>query len=240
MAPVAVPTGFVTVTGPVVAPDGTVVVIEVAETTVNVAVVPLNFTPVTPVKLDPVMVTAVPTGPMVGENDVITGSPMTKLAALTPVLIGVVTLIFPVVAPAGTVAVICVGEFTVNAVAFVALNFTTDALHRFVPVMVTTVVPAVPNAGLNPVTVGTPAAVYVKGTLSVSGPVGLVTCTTPVVEHGAVVAMWVPSVIVKVAATPLNVTDVTFPFWKFVPRIVTPVPGGPVFGVKLVTVGVAA
>jgi hypothetical protein len=37
---------------------------------------------------------------------------------------GVMTLIFPVVAVAGTVAVICVAELIVNSVALGALNFT--------------------------------------------------------------------------------------------------------------------
>ena len=56
---VPVPAGVVTATGPVVAPVGTVAVIWVSEVTVNVAVVPLNFTAVAPVKPLPVMVTEV-------------------------------------------------------------------------------------------------------------------------------------------------------------------------------------
>ena len=56
---VPVPAGVVTATGPVVAPAGTVAVIWVSEVTVNVAVVPLNFTAVAPVKPLPVMVTEV-------------------------------------------------------------------------------------------------------------------------------------------------------------------------------------
>ena len=46
---------------PVVAPVGTVVVISEAETTVNVAAVPLNVTLVAPVKFVPRILTAVPT-----------------------------------------------------------------------------------------------------------------------------------------------------------------------------------
>ena len=71
---VAVPAGVVTLIFPVVAPVGTVVLICVLDTTVNVAAVPLNFTLVAPVKLVPVTVTAVPTGPLVGANDVIVGA----------------------------------------------------------------------------------------------------------------------------------------------------------------------
>ena len=59
---------------PVVAPVGTVAVMDVAETTVNfVATVPWNLTVVAPVKLVPVIVTVVPMGPDAGVNDVIVG-----------------------------------------------------------------------------------------------------------------------------------------------------------------------
>ena len=70
----AKPSGVVTLILPVVAPPGTVVSIRVSETTVKeVATVPLKATWVAPVKFVPVMVTAVPTGPLVGVNDVIVG-----------------------------------------------------------------------------------------------------------------------------------------------------------------------
>ncbi|RTQ50956.1 hypothetical protein EJV47_09085 [Hymenobacter gummosus] len=54
---VAVPLGVVTVRAPEVAPAGTVVLMVVLLTTVNVAVVPLKRTAVAPVKLVPVSVT---------------------------------------------------------------------------------------------------------------------------------------------------------------------------------------
>src|SRR5205823_14990829 len=57
---VALPLGVVTVIGPVVAPAGTVAVMLVSEPTENDALVPLNETPVAPVKLLPVIVTDVP------------------------------------------------------------------------------------------------------------------------------------------------------------------------------------
>ena len=63
---VAVPPGVVTVILPVVAPDGTVAVTEVAVLVVNIAVTPLNLTAVTPVRFVPVIVTLVPTCPLVG------------------------------------------------------------------------------------------------------------------------------------------------------------------------------
>lgn len=81
-----VPAEFVTPILPVFAPLGTVVEICVSETTVKLAPLPLKVTRVAPVKCDPVMLTSVPRGPLVGENPLITGSAVTvKLAALLPV-----------------------------------------------------------------------------------------------------------------------------------------------------------
>jgi hypothetical protein len=72
-----------------------------------VALVPLNSTEVAPVRLVPVMVTLVPTGPLVGEKLVMVGEPITvKLLALVAVPPGVVTAMGPVVAAAGTIVVI--------------------------------------------------------------------------------------------------------------------------------------
>jgi hypothetical protein len=77
----------------------------VAELTVKFALVPLNVTAVAPVNLVPLIVTLVPTGPLVGVKLVIAGGLTTvKLLALVAVSPDVVTLIGPVVAPAGTVA----------------------------------------------------------------------------------------------------------------------------------------
>src|SRR5207244_11787322 len=60
---VAVPPGVVTLSGPVVAPVGTVAWIVVAEVTVKFALIPLNVTVVAPVKFVPLIVTMLPTGP---------------------------------------------------------------------------------------------------------------------------------------------------------------------------------
>jgi hypothetical protein len=154
VALVAVPLAVVTVILPVVAPDGTVVTICVAVFDVIVAVVPLNFTEVAPVRFVPVMVTEVPTGPEVGVNEVIVGTeaaPTVKFVPLSAVPLAVVTLMGPVVAPAGTVVTICVALFDV-IVAVVPLNFTEVAPVRFVPVMVTEV-PTGPEVGVNKVMV---------------------------------------------------------------------------------------
>src|SRR5258705_302260 len=114
LALVAVPPEVVTLIGPVVAPPGTVAVIDVDEFTVKFALAPLKGTAVAPVKLAPAIVTLVPTGPLAGEKLVIAGGRMTrKLPLLVAVPPAVVTVIGPVVAPLGTVAVIEVAEATV-------------------------------------------------------------------------------------------------------------------------------
>jgi len=156
VALVAVPPGVVRVIRPVVAPAGTEVFTCVAETTVKVAAVPLKRTLVVPVKLVPVIVTAVPTGPLAGENEVIVGAGGTtvKSPALVPVPDGVVTVILPLVAPAGTAVLICVGEITVK-VAAVPLKRTLVEPVKFVPVIVT-LVPTVPEVGVKDVIVGAP------------------------------------------------------------------------------------
>src|SRR6266478_4628008 len=151
---VAVPPGVVTEIVPLLAPAGTVAVIWVAELTVKLALVPLNATVVAPVRVVPVIVTEVPAEPLVGLNPVTVGAGRVtvKLAVLVAVPPGVVTEIVPLLAPAGTVAVIWVAELTVK-LALVPLNATVVAPVRVVPVIVTEV-PAEPLVGLNPVTVG--------------------------------------------------------------------------------------
>jgi hypothetical protein len=130
-----------TTTLPVVAPVGTVVWIEVALQFVTVAVVPLNFTvpvPCVEPKFVPVIVTAVPTAPEVGDNLVVPGAgttvKLTPLLALPPT----VTTTLPVVAPVGTVTFIEVAPQLVIVVAVVVLNFTVPCVEpKFVPVIVT-------------------------------------------------------------------------------------------------------
>jgi hypothetical protein len=72
---------------------------------------------------------------------------------------GVATAMAPVLAPLGTVVVICVGESTVKVVAAVPLNFTAVAPVKLVPVMTTLVLPATPLPGEKPVIVGGPLTV---------------------------------------------------------------------------------
>ena len=106
----AVPPGVVTAMGPLVAPAGTVAVIEVSDTKVKaVAAVPSNLTlpPVTtaPVKPVPVRVTEEPIAPLAGAKPVSvgTGEVVTvKEDGLAAVPDGVVTVIGPAVALALT------------------------------------------------------------------------------------------------------------------------------------------
>src|SRR5439155_646687 len=81
---VAVPAGVVTLSGPLVAPLGTVAEMAVAEVTEKLtALVPLKVTAVAPVKAVPLSVTLLPTGPLVGVKLVIVGAGITvKLLVL--------------------------------------------------------------------------------------------------------------------------------------------------------------
>ncbi len=142
---VAVPAGVVTVMWPVVAAAGTVVTILVAVSDAMVAAVPLNATLVAPDRFWPVMVTVVPGAPEVGLKLLIFGATV-KVALLVAVPAGVVTVMWPVVAAAGTVVTILVAVSDAM-VAAVPLNATLVAPDRFWPVMVT-VVPGAPEVGV--------------------------------------------------------------------------------------------
>jgi hypothetical protein len=246
---VAVPFGLVTVTGPDRAPGCTVAVICVPwlfTVKVGSAFVPI-FTCVAPVKLVPVIVTLVPAGPKVGVNDVMVGAVLfvtVKSAVLVAVPPAVVTLTLPVVAPMGTVAVICVSELTVKVVAEVVLNFTELAPKNPVPVIVTTV-PTEPLVGEKDAIVGTGAAVTVKFVVLVAFPSAFVTWTFPDCVPLATVAL------ICVLLSTVNASDLLPIFtwvtsWesggllKLVPVIVTTVPTGPLVGEKDEIVGTEA
>ena len=244
---VAVPLGVVTEIGPVVAPEGTVALIRVAFCTVKVAETPLKRTAVAPVKFVPLIRTEVPTGPLVGLNDVIVGAPVAvtvKFVELVAVPLGVVTRIGPVVAPVGTVTVILVpAPFTVKPGAFTLLNETAVAPVKLVP-LIWTEVPTGPLVGLNDVIVGAaPVVVTVKFVELVAVPSGLATAIGPVVAPaGTVVVIFCALSIVNVADVPLKVTLVTLgslPL-KFWPWIVTEDPTGPLAGENDEIVGAAA
>lgn len=154
---VAVPLGVITWIAPVPALEGTTAVIRIGETTVKlVALTPAKRTEVAPWKSVPLIVTVVPVGPELGVNDVIVGGlfVVTKksVALVTVPSLGTETAIRPVVAPLGTVAVICVPAWLTVKVAATPLNVTRFAFWKLVPVMVTDV-PTGPLVGVNEVMV---------------------------------------------------------------------------------------
>jgi len=103
------------------------------------------------------MVTVAPVAPEAGVNLVIVGTLAVKLVLLVAVPPGVVTLIFPVVAPTGTTTLTDVDE-SLEITADLPLKVTLVEPERYVPVTVT-VVPGVPEVGLNLVIVGTSAEI---------------------------------------------------------------------------------
>ena len=137
-----------------------------------------------------------------------------KLVALDAVPPGVVITIFPVFAPVGTVAVICVSEFTVKLVAATPPKVTFVACVRLTPVIVTTV-PTGPLGGLKVLSCGVTRNVL----LLVSVPLLVVTVTGPVVAPLGTVAVRnvVPLNVTVVADTAPKVT--TEDLLKFWPRI---------------------
>jgi hypothetical protein len=203
---VAVPEGVVRVTLPVVAPPGTVALTWLTVMNANVAVVPLNRTDVTPVKLVPKIAMDVPTPPAFGDRLLILGVTENE-AALVTVPADVVTEILPLVAPAGTVALILVALATVNT-APVPLNLTELALENPIP-SIATAVPTLPLFGEKPVMVR-PAPVTVKLMGLVPVPAGVVTVIRPeVAPAGTVVWMFPgPMTVNGVANVPLNRTAV--------------------------------
>src|SRR5437016_7913170 len=143
----------VTTTLPVVAPPGTDATMLVALQLVVLAGVPLEVTaPVVP-NFVPVMVTAVPTGPVVGFRLVMAGAEevtvkFTPLLAIPPT----VTTTLPVVAPLGTDATMLVALQLV-VVAVVPLKVTAPVVPKLRPVIVTAV-PTGPEVGFRLVMAG--------------------------------------------------------------------------------------
>ena len=237
---VTVPPGAVTWRVPVVASVGTATVMVVAVEVNGTRGLPLNFTSVAPLRLVPVIVTTVPGAPTAGVKLVMVGGPVVEVTVKLPVDPPVpqppVTLRVPVVAPAGTVAVMLVADPMLKAVALVPLNFTAVAPVKPVPIIVT-LVPTAPLAGVKLVMAG--AAVGVKLLTLVAVPLGAVTLMGPAVAPaGTTAVMLVALSTVKLEAlVPLNFTAVA-PV-KPVPVMVTVAPAQPLVGVKLLIVGTA-
>jgi len=228
----AVPPGVVTPTLPD-APVPTTAVTLVAELTVNEdAVTPPKFTTVAPAKkLVPVIVIVVPSPPLVGANEVIVGGGINAKPSFDPIPPGVVTVTLPD-APGPTMAVMLVGELTVNDDAAIPPKFTSVVPVKFVPVIVIAV-PIAPLDGLNEVIVG--GEINVKPA-NVAVPPGVVTLTLPAAPMPTTAVILVPELTVnEEAATPPKLTAVAPA--KFVPDIVIDVPAAPLVGVNDVIVG---
>jgi hypothetical protein len=172
-----------------------------------------------------------------------------KLATLVAVPPGVVTEILPVVAPVGTVAVICVAESTWNVVAAVVLNFTELVVKfvpltvplKFVPVIVTDV-PTGPEAGVNVEIVGAGAVSTVKFVALVRCPAAVYTWIGPVVAPVGTTAV-AEVAVAFVGVTRLEVlkrTPVGAVVKVVAVEIVTVVPTKPLAGEKVGTPGQTA
>src|SRR6266853_1038468 len=232
----------VTTTFPVVAPAGTGTVMLVALQLVGVPAVPLNVTVLVPCvapKFAPLIVTDVPTTPVVGLKLAMLGAG-TVTVKLTPLLATppTVTTTFPLVAPVGTAAVMLVALQLV-AVAETPLNFTVlvpCVAPKFAPLIVTAA-PTNPEVGFKPVTLGT-STVTVKPTPLLAAPPTVTTTLPLVAPAGTGTEMLVALQLVGVAAIPLNFT-VLVPCVapKFAPLIVTDVPITPDVGFKLEILG---
>jgi len=230
----------VTTTFPVVAPAGTGTVMLVADQLVGVAAVPLNVTvlePLFPRKPVPLIVTAVPIGPLDGDRLVSVGPVATvKVSALlaTP---PTVTTTLPVVAPAGTGTLMLVADHAVG-VAAVPLKVTVLVpwvAPKLLPLIVTAVATA-PLDGDRLVSVGDGMTVNVSALLA--SPLTVTTTLPLVAPAGTGTTMLVADHVVGVAAVPLNVT-VLVPLLapKLLPLMVTAAATGPLDGERLVSVG---
>jgi hypothetical protein len=231
--PLALTTRF-----PDVAPLGTGTTMLVAFQLVGGASVSLKVTELAPwaaPKFVPVIVTGVPTTPDATDRLPMLGAGTT--VKLTPLLAApaTVTATFPVVAPDGT------GAPRVNAlqlVGVVGVPLKVTVLEpwldpKFVPVIVI-VAPTAPVAGYSPLMPGR----TVKEMPLLKTPFVLTTTFPVVAPEGTGTTMLVAPQLVGVDAVPLNVT-VLVPWVapKFVPVIVTGVPGDPEVTDKLVILG---
>lgn len=228
---VAFPPVVATVMVPVMAPAGTVVVI-VRGVAANAAAIPLNVTASVPARPVPLIVTDVPTIPLVGAKLVIVGVTV-KFVVLATTPPAVVIVIGPVTAAAGTTATICV-DVSLVIVPATPPNLTDTAPARLVPVIVT-LVPVGPLSGEKPL-LASIVGLTRKLLALVAAPYGVVTMIRPeVAPFGTTATIWLAISLVMVAATPLNVTLVA-PARPF-PLMTTDEPIGPLAGAKPEIVG---
>jgi hypothetical protein len=228
--------------GPVVATSGTIVVSVVVLAPVTLACTPLNvtvFAPKYPLKFVPVIVIVLPPTPLVGVKPEIVGGGITvKLDPLVADCPPTVTLIGPVVAPAGTTATrdVAVALVTLAATPLKPTVFAEAVVLKLAPEIVTWV-PTPPLVGVNPDIVGGGTTVKFDALVAVCP--ATVTLIGPVAAPvGTLVVIEVVLELVTVAVTPLKLTLLAEGVvLKFVPEIVTDVPIPPVVGVKPAIVG---
>src|SRR5919108_882426 len=174
-----VPSAVVTLILPVTAVSGAVIVTDVsvdAVTGTTTAPILTVGSVVPTLRLTPVIVTGLVAGPLVGVKLSIFGATL-KFAALWAVFARFVTEILPVVAPAGTVALIDVADRIVNVVTAVPLNVTSVTEFRFVPLIVTSA-PVGALAGVKAVIVG--ALITMKSVALIPVPSVVITLILPV------------------------------------------------------------
>ena len=151
--PKAEPALVVTVKKPDVAPTGKRTSIWLALLLTIVTATPFSVTEVGEARFEPVIVIVEPTKPLSGKTELIVGNTVTVNGAKEfPLPPGLVTVITPVVAAAGTLATIELSSITVNK-AFTPLKETDVALVKPVPNMVIDS-PTPPEIGLKLVTTG--------------------------------------------------------------------------------------
>lgn len=130
------------------------------------------------------IVTVVPTGPLVGVKSVMVGGILvgtTKGIALVPVPPGFVTVMGPVVAVKGTKTVMDVSETMVKPVAGTPLKATAVAVVKPVPAIVTRVSEGGPLRGLNMLIVGGASEFF---TVSAASGSKIPVLATPAVVDG--------------------------------------------------------
>ena len=199
----------------------------------------LKATLVVPEKLLPKMVTMVPSGPVVGEKEVMMGGAVmvtSKSVSLSSKPSALVTLIGPEEAPEGTEAVSSEDEMMAKEAAGVLLKATLVVPEKLLPKMVT-MVPSGPVVGEKEVMMGGAVMVTSKSVSLSSKPSALVTLIGPEeAPEGTEAVSSEDEMMAKEAAGVLLKATLVVPE-KLLPKMVTMVPSGPVVGEKEVMMG---
>jgi len=227
----------VTIAGPVVAVAGTGTTICVLLQLVGLPAMPLKVTvPATDPKFVPPIVTEEPARAALGEMLLMLGAGIVNdvLLLATPML--VVTTRLPLVASAGTLALMLVLLHEIMG-AEVPLKVTVPAVVPKLLPLIATAVPAAPVRGATELTTGGGTTVNVTPLLATPFAV---TTTDPVVAPvGTETTIEVSLQLETVAAVPLKLTvPVAMP--NAVPEIVTEVPTAPDDGARLLMWGAVA